>query len=293
MTSLNEIPSVLRGPVLLGALTGMGLAVGLLTGLFGIGGGVIVTPLLNVLLGIPYPLAAGSSLSFTLGTSSGGWVRHMRLGNVEHKTAIAMSIAAACGAVLGGQLHMALKSSLREPRLTLTLHALFILTLAAVAWLTWRQPLTEAGGRCLLERLPLPPRISIGSEQVRRVSLPGLLAAGAAGGVFGGLLGIGGGAIFVPLLLLVVGLSIRQAVGTSLGVVLFLSLAGVLTYGLRGQASIWIVGPLLLGSGFGVQAGAWLCQRLEGPRIRRSFAVLVLLVAACIAADFVAKYRRL
>jgi hypothetical protein len=119
-----------------------------------------------------------------------------------------------------------------------------------------------------------------------------LLAAGLVVGVFGGLLGIGGGVLLVPILLLVVGLSVRQAVGTSLGVVLFLSLAGAITYGAQGQASLWIVAPLLIGSALGVQAGAWLCQKLHAQKIRRAFAVLALLVAACIAADFVAKWTK-
>ena len=289
MTTLHDIPSSLSGPALVAALAGIGLGVGFLTGLFGIGGGSVITPMLNILLGIPYSLAAGSSLSFAVGAGSAGWLRHMRLGNVEHKTTIALSAGAVCGAVLGGRLHMRLQTTLGEGPLTLVLHALFILTLLAVAWLTWRVPMKEHGGPSLLERLPLPPRIAIHGDMERRVSLPGLLAAGLVVGVFGGLLGIGGGVLFVPVLLLVVGLSVRQAVGTSLGVVLFLSLAGVLTYGARGQASLWIVAPLLVASTLGVQAGAWLCQKLHANKIRRYFAVLAMLLAACIAADFVAK----
>ena len=70
MIELSEIPSYLSGPLLVCALVAFGLVVGVLTGLFGVGGGFVVTPLLNVLLGIPYNLSVGSSLSFIVGTSA-------------------------------------------------------------------------------------------------------------------------------------------------------------------------------------------------------------------------------
>ena len=67
---LDQIQADLSGPWLLCALAALGLAVGVLTGLFGVGGAFLITPLLNVALGIPYTMAIGSSLSFTIGSSS-------------------------------------------------------------------------------------------------------------------------------------------------------------------------------------------------------------------------------
>ena len=93
----------------------------------------------------------------------------------------------------------------------------------------------------------------------------------------------------MPLLILVVGLGPHQAVGTSLGVVLFSSAAGAAKYGLDGNVNMWIVMPLMLSSVFGVQFGAWVCQRLHARSLRRYFAVLVLAVVAAMACDFVAK----
>ncbi len=97
--SLSEIPANLSGAPLLLVLGAMGLVVGIATGLFGVGGGFMITPLLNAMLGIPYSLVVGSSLSFTIGTSSGAWARHLRLGNVEVKTMIILGGAAVCGTI--------------------------------------------------------------------------------------------------------------------------------------------------------------------------------------------------
>ena len=65
MMGLDQIEAYLTGPTLVAALAAMGLVIGILTGLFGIGGGFLVVPLLNLLFGIDYSLAVGSSLSFT------------------------------------------------------------------------------------------------------------------------------------------------------------------------------------------------------------------------------------
>ena len=289
MTGLSEISANLSGPWLVGALAGIGLVVGVLTGLFGVGGAFLIVPVLNIALGIPYTLATGSSMSFTLGTGAAGWARHMRLGNVAVKTMTILSGAAACGTVLGADLHACLRHCLGQRTFTLTMHGLFIVALAATAWLVFAWSPRERQGPSLLQRFALGPRIHIRQADMPGVSLPGLCLAGLAVGVLKGLLGIGGGVLLMPLMLVVVGLEIRQAVGTSLGVVLFSSLVGAVVYGQGGHASLWIVMPLLAGSIVGVQAGTWMCHRLHAQHIRRYFALLVLLVIVVVGWDFVRK----
>mgnify|MGYP001215987653 CR=1 FL=1 len=290
MIGLDQIPSYLHDwpALLVAAMALMGLVVGVLTGLFGVGGAFLITPMLNVLLGIPYTLAAGSSLSFTLGNSSGAWARHMRLGNVAIKTVTILAGSAVCGTILGADLHVHLKTVFGVQTFTLLMHGMFLIVLLTSAYLVWR-PSAPASGLSLLQRLPVPPRITIRAARLRNISLPGLCAVGLAVGVLTGLLGIGGGVLFVPVMLLVVGLTVHQTVGTSLGVVLFGSLAGAILYGAKGEASLWIVMPLLIGSSVGVQIGSWLCSRLHAIRIRRYFALLVVGVAAVIAIDLVSK----
>ena len=73
------------------------------------------------------------------------------------------------------------------------------------------------------------------------------------------------------------------------GIVLFSSIAGTIIYGRSGQASLWIVMPLLLGSSIGVQVGVWASRKLHAAHIKKYFSILVLLVAAVIACDFIKK----
>ncbi len=281
----------LHGPALVAALAAFGLIVGVLTGLFGVGGGFMITPLLRVLLGVPYEIAVGSGLAFILGTSSAGAVRHGRQKNLEPRTVLVVGLGSMLGAVVGGRLMVLLKRAVGDGEgFTLTMHGLFMVLLLVTAWLVARRPGQDGPeGPSLLARLPLGPRIDLPTVGLSGISVPGLVGVGLGIGVLTGLLGIGGGVLMMPLLLLVVGMQTRQAVGTSLGVVLLASLAGTGEHAWSGHVNLVIALSLLLGSAIGVQIGAWLCEVLHAQAIRRYFAVLVLLVALAIAADFVHK----
>ena len=294
MTELQRLfdlnfDAYLHGPALLGALAALGLAVGILTGMFGVGGGFLITPLLRVAFGIPYPLAIGSGLCYMVGASSSGAARHARLRNVEPRSMLVLAATSMVGAVLGAMLNRFTNQGLGEPNYTLTMHALFILLLLATAALIGAGGAAKQSAKSMLQRLRLPPYVDLPGAELPQVSVPGLCAVGLAIGVVKGMMGVGGGVLFVPLLILMVGLSPHQAVGTSLGVVLFSSAAGAAQYGLDGNVNMWIVMALMLSSVFGVQFGAWICQRLHARRLRRYFAVLVLAVAVALACDFVAK----
>ena len=102
--SLN-FDAYLQGPLLLVALMGMGFFVGVMTGLFGVGGAFLLNPLLIVLIGIQETLVVGASLSFTIGTGAAGTARHMRLKNVDIKTAVLLCAGALACVMLGKLLH--------------------------------------------------------------------------------------------------------------------------------------------------------------------------------------------
>ena len=292
MMGLEDIPARLSGLPLLAVLVGMGVLAGTLSAMFGVGGAIVTTPLLNAALGVPYSLAVGSGLGFTLGTSAGGWARHLRMGNVAPRTMLALAAGAVGGSFLGKSTHHWLRACLGQGRFTLLMHGLFIALLVVVAYLVWRRPGEQGSKRAVLQRLPLPPRVSLDGG-LGRASLPGLLAAGVAAGVLSGLMGVGGGVLLVPVMLLLIGLEMHRAVGTSLGVILLTSVAGVVLYGLEGEASLWIIMPLLVGSSLGVQLGAWLCQKLRGEILRRYFALLATALALYLVVDFVRTWTRL
>lgn len=291
MTSLFEMPACLADPWQMITMIGVGLGVGTATGLFGVGGAFLITPLLNIIFNIPYTLATGSSMPFTIGTSVSAWVKHMRLDNVALKTMTILAGGAICGTILGAKLHICLKTCFGELVFTLVMHGIFILVLVVTAAMVWQnQNMTASGSTTsLLAQFPGRPRITIRTAGLTNISLPGLCVLGLLIGVIKGLLGIGGGVLLMPAMLLIVGLTVHQSIGTSLGIVLFSSIAGTIIYGRSGQASLWIVMPLLLGSSIGVQIGVWASRKLHAAHIKKYFSILVLLVAAIITFDFLKK----
>lgn len=269
------------------ALAAFGFLVGVLTGLFGVGGGFMVVPLLRLIFGIDYQLAVGSSLCFTLGAGASGAARHFRLRNFEPRSMAFLGAASMIGAILGGIINETLKDYVNPRSYDMSMHGLFVIMLLATAYVTFTGVGSSGSRRSLLQMLPVGPRIKLPTAKLAGVSLPGMVAVGLFIGLMTGMMGIGGGVLYVPLLILVVGLSPHQAVGTSLGVVVFGSIAGTVKYALIDQVSLWIAMALLVGSTLGIQVGAHLLRNMSGTKLRRSFAGLVLLVAVFVAADFV------
>lgn len=273
----------LSGVALAGVLAAMGLCVGTLTGLFGVGGAFAIAPLMNVLLGIDYTLAVGCSLCFTIGTSAAGWAGYRRRGNIASKTMLILAGSSICGTVLGSMLHEEAVQGLGS-HFTLLMHGLFIGILVLTIWLVLR-PAPRTEGRSLLQRLPLGPYIRIRQASLEHISLSGLCGTGLCVGVLSGMMGIGGGVILMPILLLVVGLGARAAAGTSLGVVLLNSIAGAALYGQGGHVSLPIAMTLLVGSTLGVQVGIALAYKLNTAHTRRYFAIFAAAVAAVLIWD--------
>ncbi len=286
MELLNLPDAYLSGPALLCGLAGLGLVAGVLSGLFGVGGAFLITPLLAAMFGIPYPYAIGSGLCYAIGVGATGFARHHRLKNVEIKSMVILGLGGVIGAVLGAMLNEFLQARLGKHHYDLTMDALFICMLTLSGWLVFRGKGVDKRGLSVLQRVPLPPYVDLPDANLVHVSLIGMFASGLSIGVLKGLMGIGGGVMFMPLLILMVGLTPHQAVGTSLGVVLFSSISGTIKYGLAGTCSLGIALVLLVGSTVGVQIGAWWCQKIRGIRLRRYFAILVFTVAIVIAFKF-------
>ena len=282
--SLNP-GAYLQGVELLLALVGIGLVVGILTGLFGVGGGFLINPLLIVLMGMDKTLVVGSALSFTIGTGSAGMARHWRGKNVEIKTMMLLAAGALVGVVLGHQAHMGLNTGLGEGRADVAFQTLYLAVLVITAWVVYRGPGRHKSGKSLLQRTRIGPHIDLPGANLSNVSLTGMLLVGLTIGVMKGLFGIGGGVLFMPLLLLVIGLSAHQAVGTSLGVVVFSSIAGTILYGSKGHINLALVMTLLLGSSVGVQIGARICERIHAGKLQRYFVAVVLLASVLVAID--------
>jgi uncharacterized membrane protein YfcA len=114
---------------------------------------------------------------------------------------------------------------------------------------------------------------------VRHVLDPQLIVIGVGGGVLSGLLGVGGGIVMVPLLVLWAGYSQRDAHAISLGAIIPISLAGVVTYGVAGEVRVWEAVALSIGAVAGARVGAGLLTRLDDYVLKLAFGVFLVFVA--------------
>lgn len=287
---LAQVDAWLPGVVLLG------FAVGVLTGLFGVGGGFLLTPALKALFGVPYPVAVGTDLVQIFLTGTVSAYRHGRAGNVEWRLGLVLGAGGVAGAELGVRIQNALASigevgvsGSRVTLLDLVLGGLFVALLAAVAVLIWRETRTGGGvdtrvGRAL-RAVRLRPVIALPRSDLAGISVWVPLAMGLGVGVLTGLMGVGGGFVNFPLLIYVLGVPTHVAIGTSAVQVLLASGYGALRHAGQRHVELPLVLFLTAGSVLGVQVGVRLARRFRGPRIRRLFAGVMLLGIAVIVWD--------
>lgn len=274
------------------ALAVMGAAIGALAGLFGVGGGFLLVPLMNALLGVPIELAAGSTVCYIIGTSTTGMVRHTRLGNVEVVAAIILSVGSISGAIFGSALQDYLITTVthgNHARFSTIMQILFVILLLVIARIMAGEPKQQEPGQAFLQRIPLPPRINLPQAGLEGVSVPGLVLIGFLGGTLTGLMGVSGGVLFMPILVVAVGFTPRLAVGTSLAVVLMASIAAVVkkTFGGGDKISLVIALALLVASAVGVEVGVRLGERLQAGKLRRYFVFVVLAAVVMVVVKLV------
>ena len=276
----------------------LGFSVGVLTGLFGVGGGFLLTPALKALFGVPYPVAVGTDLVQIFLTGTVSAYRHRRAGNVELRLGLVLGAGAVAGAEVGLRIQNALESMGEVSAfgsgitlLDLVLGALFVVLLASVAVMIWRETRSGAGDGVdtrvarALRRIRLRPVIALPRSDVADISVWVPVAMGFCVGILTGLMGVGGGFINFPLLIYVLGVPTHVAIGTSALQVLLASGYGALRHGGQGHVELLLVVLLTAGSVLGVQVGVRLARRFQGPRIRRLFAAVLLLGIATIVWD--------
>ena len=285
LLDINTIIDSWQDVAMLGVI---GLGLGVVSGLFGVGAGFLSTPLLQLIFGIPYPLAIGSSLSYIVGTAAAGTVSHRRRGNVHFKAAGLIAIGSLGGVLIGDQILQLIHRAFGS-HATQVMHGIYIVLLGTIAWRVAVGQVHEERGDGFIKRLPIGPRVDLGPGRLSGLSVPGLAGVGLLGGILSGALGIGGGVLVVPLLILAVGMTAHQAVGTSLAMTVVAAAVGVVKKGWDGQVDLGIAMSLLVGSAVGAQIGAGLCHRLNARHLQRYFAALVLLVAVSVAAKLISE----
>jgi len=288
------IDAAFSGPPFYIIVLVIGLGIGVLTGFFGVGGGFLVVPILNIVLGIRYELAVGSSLSFIIGTSFAGLLKQRKHGNVDFRVAGYIASGSLIGAVLGDSLQMILLNSIaggKQELFTILMHFLFLLVLTGTIY-AMKSPGTAGGNKLpLLARTGPPPRFHIPEWGDKGFSVPGSFMVGALIGILTGLLGIGGGVLLVPVLLGLFGLSHTRAAGTSLAIIFATSIVAVLKKGLSEvpKVSLPLTLILLIASVVGVQAGIFLVRKASQHGFRRYFRYVLLAAIGMILIDIIGK----
>jgi len=266
-------------------LTSIGVSIGLLSGLFGVGGGFLLTPVL-MMIGVPATVAAASGSCQMVATSSSGVAAHFRLGNVDVKMGSVLLLGGLAGAALGVQVIRDLHT-LGEATLAITLA--YVVVLGGLGSFMFFQSLrTLRRGAILPEsvRIPrkdgllrrLPWQMEFPDSRVRHsILIP--IALASLVGVLASIMGVGGGFIMLPMMVYLLGMPTHVAVGTSLFQILFLC-AGV-TYmqaATNHTVDLILVLPLAASSAVGAQIGARLSRLLRGAQLMILLAILVLLV---------------
>lgn len=263
----------------------LGGLVGLLSGMFGVGGGFLTTPLL-MFYGIPPTVAVASATTQITGASVSGVFAHMRRGGVDLKMGGVMIVGGAFGSLLGAVLFRLLQVS---GQIDLVIGLLYVLLLGGIGALMLKDGLVALGW-IKLDAPRERPRHNrwVGGLPGRwRFYASGLylspvapLAMGFVAGIMTVLLGVGGGFIIVPAMIYILGMAARVVVGTSLVMILAVSAWSTMIHAMTTHAvDIVLAGLLLIGGVIGAQYGAVLATRLKPDLLRLALAAIILLVA--------------
>ena len=263
----------------------LGGLVGLLSGMFGVGGGFLTTPLL-IFYGIPPTVAVASATTQITGASVSGAYAHMRRGGVDVKMGGVMIAGGAVGSLAGAGLFTLLQ---RSGQIDLVIGFLYVMLLGSIGALMLKDAMVALGW-IKLEQSTERPRHNrwVASLPLRwRFYASGLylsplapLALGFVAGMMTVLLGVGGGFILVPAMIYLLGMAARVVVGTSLLMILAVSAVTTLIHAMTTQAvDIVLAGLLLIGGVVGAQYGAVLTTKLKPDLLRFALAIVILLVA--------------
>src|SRR4051794_40949268 len=265
----------------------LGFLVGVLSGMFGVGGGFLTTPLL-IFYGIPPTVAAASAATQITGASVSGVMVHMRRGGVDMKMGGVMIVGGLFGSVVGAALFRGLQST---GQIDVVIGFLYVLILGSIGGLMLKDALVAlgyVGARSTEESAPPRHNRWVASLPLRwRFYSSGLyispvapVALGFVAGVLTVLLGIGGGFILVPAMIYLLGMPARVVIGTSLIMVLTVSAWTTMVHAVTTRAvDIVLAGLLLVGGIVGAQYGAVLTTRLKPDYLRLALSIIILLVA--------------
>lgn len=242
----------------------IGLVSGVLSGMFGVGGGFTTTPLVRFFTDAPAMVAVATPLVAIIPTALVGAATHLRAKNVDVQTGLTIGAVGGCAAVIGAQ-----ATRFAGGTLVLAVTGVVLFASALEMFIRSRQPV-DVGGAERVDSCELPS----GSPPP---SLAERVAVGLLAGVGSGFLGVGGGFILVPIFVGRFHFPMKRAIGTSLLSISLISVPGLVSHALLGNID-WALGLALA---LGAIPGGWIGARISlgtrESRLRRGFAVLMAL----------------
>ncbi|MEZ5680346.1 MAG: sulfite exporter TauE/SafE family protein [Erythrobacter sp.] len=264
--------------VALGGLTGI------LSGLFGVGGGFLTTPLL-IFYGVPPTVAAASASTQVTGASVTGVIAHNTRGGVDYRMGAVMIGGGVIGSGFGALLFNFFRSI---GQIDVVINALYVILLGSIGLLMAKESIELLRGdpsrqvarrrhHPLVASLPMRWRFYKSGLYISPLAP---LLVGVVVGILTMLMGVGGGFILVPAMLYILGMSANVVVGTSLFNILFVTMATTIMHSLTTKAvDIVLVFLLLLGSVSGAQIGSQIAVKAKPEVLRLILAAIVLIIA--------------
>ena len=270
------------------AILGLGGGVGLLSGIFGVGGGFLMTPLL-IMMGIPATVAAASDSNQIVGASTSGTLAHFRLGNVDFRMGLLLLVGGVVGGTGGVQIIKVLRALGNADFLISVTYVLMLGIIGGYMFVESLQSMRNARSDAPPVRKEkesayarfmssLPWQMEFKRSGVRlSILLP--LILGVLVGVLAAIMGVGGGFIMVPVMVYLLRMPMHVVVGTSLFQILFTCVNVTIMQAWENHTVDFILALLLLiGSSIGAQVGAKVGRKLHGDQLKILLASLVLIV---------------
>jgi uncharacterized membrane protein YfcA len=232
----------------------VGVAAGFLSGLFGVGGGILIVPGLVLVAKMDQRIAHGTSLAAVLPISASSLLSYWAHDHVDWRVGACLAVGALAGAVLGTRLLHVL------PHRALAIGFATLLLVTAVRLFL---PLTSEPTRAVL---------SIGD-------IAALVAIGVATGILAGLLGVGGGVVMVPAMMMLLQMPSAMAKGTSVAVIIPTAIMGTFRNRSKNNVDLRAAGILGLGGILSATAGGWISARMSDTVSNVLFATLLIIVA--------------
>jgi uncharacterized protein len=279
----------------------LGFFIGIITSMFGVGGGFLLTPTLRIIFNIAYPIAIGTSLLQITVTALYSAYKQWRQKNLDLKMGAVTALGSLVGTEFGIRMLLAvnMKGTVEIighsiQFIDLVINCCFLVLMTAIALFMYWETCNSGrfgieepkiGASEIVQSCPIPPFLRFEQAAIPQLSVWVPLVLSLFVGCLTGFLGIGGGFIILPLMIYLLGIPTRIAVGTSTVQVLLASAYGTLRYLMQGNIDFILVLFMLIGSMIGVSIGSKIAKMINAVNTRKYFSALLIFALLLIAYD--------